>query len=70
MVVERLRLARVERNGAQRAGTVRFHHGLGGRCVDVTQCDVIIPRLGEQTTDESADLAGTQDQNFVHEYLD
>ena len=43
---------------------------VAGGSVDVTECDVIIPGLGEQAADEGADLAGTQNQNFVHEYLD
>ena len=69
MVVERLGVARVKRHGPQVARTVSFHHGFGGRCIDVTQGDVIIARLRQQSRDEGADLAGTQDENFVHEYL-
>ncbi len=69
MVFERLGVARVERHCPQVARTVSFHHGFSRRGIDVTQGDVIITRLRQQSRDEGADLAGTQDQNFVHEYL-
>ena len=48
MVFERLGVARVERDRAQVARTVSFHHGFGGRRIDVAQRDVIIAGLRQQ----------------------
>ena len=69
MVFERLGVAGVERHGAQVSRAVSLDHRFGGGRVDVTQRDVVIPGLGQQPADEGADLAGTQNENFVHEYL-
>ena len=70
MIFERLGVAGVERHGAQARGAVRLDDRFGGGGVDITQRDVVIAGLGQQATDEGADLAGTQDQNFVHGNLD
>ena len=66
VVFECLGVAGVKRDGAQGARTVSFHHRFGGFGVDITQGDVVIPGLGKQPTDECTDLAGTQNQDFVH----
>ena len=69
MVVERLEVVRVERDRPKVVRPVSFHDGFRRRGIYITQRDVIIARLRQQTRDEGADLAGTQYENFVHEYL-
>jgi hypothetical protein len=69
VVFERLGIAGVKGYGAQGSGTVSFHHGFCRGGIDVTQRDVIITRLRQQSADEGADLPGSQNENFVHEYL-
>ena len=69
MVFERLGVAGVKGYGAEMFGTVSLHYRFGRRRIDVTQSDVIIPGLRQQATDQGADLAGSQNENFVHEYL-
>ena len=69
MVVERLGVARVQRHGAQVARSMGLDHGFRRGGVHIAQGDVVIAGFGQQAADEGADLAGTQDQDFVHENL-
>ena len=66
MMLQRRGIAGVERHGAQAARTMRLDHGLGRGGVDIAQSYLVIAGFGQQAADEGADLAGTQDQNFVH----
>jgi len=69
MLVERLGIPRIERDGPQVARAVRLDHGFGRGGVHIAQGDVVIAGFGQQAADEGANLAGAQNQHFVHENL-
>jgi hypothetical protein len=48
---------------------MRLDHGFGAGGVHIAQRDVVIPGFGQKPADEGADLAGAQNQYFVHENL-
>jgi hypothetical protein len=69
VVVERPGVAGIHGHGTQVARAMCLDHGFGRGRVDIAQRDVVIAGFGQKPTDEGADLAGTQDQHFVHENL-
>jgi hypothetical protein len=48
---------------------MRFYDRFGRGRVDVAEGHLVIAGFGQQAADEGADLAGTQNQDFVHENL-
>ncbi len=62
-------VGRIEREGDEAPARMRTHDGLRRGPVHIAEVNPIAARLGEQSRNQSADLAGAQDQYTVHRTL-